>query len=507
MGLGRSRPVNRSTVIVVGLALVLAACDASVETTPRAAPAAAIAVSAEVVADATAVRLLFVGDVMLGRRVRAIAEADPDGLFADVEREVRVADLAFANLESPLTLRQHTSPNPYALEADPATALIVAAAGFDVLGIANNHAGDAGPSSVLDTMKAVSDAGMTAVGGGRDAIAAWEPVLVDVSGLTLALFAFDVSGHGLAAVDEPGVASWDAGHAEAAVREARAIADVVVAGIHGGLEFWQDVDPQLEPVARDLASWDVDIVWGHGPHVSQPVSLSNAHGARSTVIATSLGNFLFDQQTEATSHGSILEVLVDGGGVVAWRTGHKHHDDLRVHFVGWDLPVGDAGLIDGDWWNLTRDLPVDAVEARTPGFPHGDAFAASAGDITGSGTDEVLVSYRHPLSEADWDPRPLATDPSGRSAHIGVFGSDWTPVWMSRRPPHPVGLLAACDGSAAFAYISLDDPSVVATGAGVWNGFGFTLAPDLAGPGTPSCADIDHDGGLDAVVVDRTTGS
>ena len=42
-----------------------------------------------------------------------------------------------------------------------------------------------------------------AVGGGRDANAAWEPVLVNVSGLTLALFAFDVSGHGLAAADEP----------------------------------------------------------------------------------------------------------------------------------------------------------------------------------------------------------------------------------------------------------------------------------------------------------------
>lgn len=52
----------------------------------------------------------------------------------------------------------------------------------------------------------------------------------------------------------------------------------------------------------------------------------------------------------------------------------------------------------------------------------------------------------------------------------------------------------------------LDDPTVVATGAGIWNGFGFTLSPDLPGSGTPSCADIDHDGALDAVVVDRDSG-
>jgi len=499
--------VRTTPLVAVGLLLAASACSGTADATPLVSDAVDRPASRVAGPDESTARLLFVGDLMLGRRVAPVAEADPQGLFADVERVIRGADLSFANLESPLTTRPHTSANPYVLEADPAVAPILSAAGFDVLGIANNHAGDAGPASILDTIEAVSGAGMAAVGGGEDADAAWAPLLVDVSGLTIAALAFDISGHGLAASDGPGVASWDPGRAEAIVREARAIADVVVAGIHGGLEFWQDVDPILEPVAHDLATWGVDIVWGHGPHVAQPVSVARADDIRSTVIATSLGNFLFDQQTEETSHGSILEVLVDGDGVVAWRTGHKHHGDLRVHFVGWDLPVGDAGLVDGDWWNLARGLPVDAVSASTTGFPFGDPLAASAGDITGSGGEEILVSYRHPATSPDWDPRPLATDTSGRSAHIGVFGSDWTPVWMSRRPPHPVGALTACDESAAFAYTTLDEPAVVATGAGVWNGFGFTLAPDLVGPGTAACADIDHDGDLDAVVVDRTPGT
>ena len=78
------------------------------------------------------------------------------------------------------------------------------------------------------------------------------------------------------------------------------------------------------------------------------------------------------------------------------------------------------------------------------------------------------------------------------------------PVWMSRRPPHPVGVLTACDGSAAFGYTTLDDPAVVATGAGIWNGFGFTLAQDLPGSGTPACSDVDRDGTLDPVIVGRS---
>ncbi len=503
--------MNRSYARAIGLSLVMTACAATVDAIPPVpttadVPAAAAAhapasVTGEV--ESKAVRLLFVGDLMLGRRVAPIAEADPEGLFADVERVVESADLAFANLESPLTTRPHTSENPYALEADPDTAVLIADAGFDVLGVANNHAGDAGPNSILDTIEAVTGAGMRTVGGGHDIDAAWEPLIVDVSGWEVAIFAFDVSRQGLAAGNGPGIASWDPVRAEAVVRDARSNADLVVAGIHGGIEFWPDIDPQLSPVADQLTSWGVDVVWGHGPHVSQPLSVSRPHDGRPAVIATSLGNFLFDQQSEETSNGSILEVLADAEGVIAWRIGHKHHDDLRVHFIGWDLPVGDAALVDGDWWNLTREVALATTGASVAGFPFGDAGAASKEDLTGDGAAEILVSYRHPLRDVDWDPRPLDTDASGRSAHLGAFETDWTPIWMSRRPPHPIGTLAACDGSAAFGYTTLDEPTIVATGAGVWNGFGFTVAPDLPGPGTPSCADVDHDGRLDAVVVDR----
>jgi hypothetical protein len=69
--------------------------------------------------------------------------------------------------------------------------------------------------------------------------------------------------------------------------------------------------------------------------------------------------------------------------------------------------------------------------------------------------------------------------------------------------PHPVGALAACDRSVALAYTGSDDPGVVATGAAVWNGFALSPAPELPGPGTPGCADVDEDGRLDPVILGR----
>ena len=90
---------------------------------------------------------LFAGDVMLGRGVAPVAAADPHALFAGVRDEISAADLAVANLESPLTLRRHLPAfGPNALEARPASAALLRGAGFDALAIANNHAGDAGPA-------------------------------------------------------------------------------------------------------------------------------------------------------------------------------------------------------------------------------------------------------------------------------------------------------------------------------------------------------------------------
>jgi hypothetical protein len=222
------------------------------------------------------------------------------------------------------------------------------------------------------------------------------------------------------------------------------------------------------------------------------------------VVATSLGNFLFDQQVAPQSTGMILETLVGRDGVTAWRRGRTRGDDLRVHFEEWLVPGGDAALVDGDWWSAAA-MPITRSRAETLlEFAYGDVVAATVGDVAGDGGLRVLVSYRHPQREVPADPRPQAVDAEGRTAHIGVFEVDGTPVWMSHRPPHAVGDLVVCDGAAMFAYTDITDPAaVVAIGAGVWNGFGFTLAPELEGDGTIGCTDIDGDGRLEPIVANR----
>ena len=100
-------------------------------------------------------------------------------------------------------------------------------------------------------------------------------------------------------------------------------------------------------------------------------------------------------------------------------------------------------------------------------------------------------------------------DAQGRSAHLGVYEpGGLVEVWVAGTVLLPIADLEICDGSLAIIHDQLDNPTVIAAGAWIWNGFGFDTAPDIpgggdSGGGHPACADIDGDGQTDPVIVAR----
>lgn len=453
------------------------------------------------------VSIALVGDIMLGRGVAPIAAADPSGVFEHTRLVLRTPDLAMGNLESPLTLRAHSSPTPYALEADPVTAHLLSDTGFDVMSLANNHAGDAGPEGVLDTIEAVREAQMAPLGAGPNRATAATPLRLAAQHLEVAVLAFDLTGMGLVAGRGAGVAAWDPETARRLVEEAAGRSDLIIVSIHGGVEYLTESDPRIVEAAKSLVGWGADIVWGHGPHVVQPVITMPGPDQRTSVVATSLGNLLFDQRGPLTGQGAILEVLAGPEGVFAFRVGSTSHHDLRVHFEQWNPPEANAVLFDGEWWSLVSDPEVSPQPAiRMKAFGWGEVISAAGGNITGGG-DEVVVSFRHTpgphpvregLTDIDW------VDARGLSPHLGIYrAEDLSPIWVAGMVPAPVAGLAACDGVIAMAYSTLDAPEIVATGAAYWRPFGLQAVDRLPGPGTPACADVDGDGDLEAVVIGR----
>lgn len=452
------------------------------------------------------ISITLVGDMMLGRGVAPIAAQDPSGLFEDVRWIMRASDIAAGNLESPLTSSEHQF-GPYALEADPVLAEVVSAAGFDVMSLANNHSGDAGAEGLLETVEVLEAAGMRTVGFGIDRSSAAAATRFEVGGTKVAFLAFDASGGGLAASTGPGVAKWDESGARMAVEGAAADSDLLVVSLHGGVEYLPESDPRMLAIGERLTGWGADVVWGHGAHVAQPVLARRTDDGKPNLIATSLGNFIFDQTGPQTGKGMVMQLLADQSGLIAYRLGSTSHADRRVRWQGWELPEADAVLLRGEWWTLVRD--VQALPNTRPtlgGFPWGTVVAASEGRLTGD-VPEIVVSFRkipgpHPvrdgLADLQW------VDAGGRTAHVGIYtASDLSPTWVAGMIPAPVAGLAVCDGSVALAYSSFDDPATVATGAAVWRQIGLDAAETLSGRGRPGCVDVDSDGVTDPVILDR----
>ena len=435
---------------------------------------------------------IFSGDVMLGRGVAHLVATDPNGVFGGIAGELRSADFTVSNLESPLTNRPHRySHGPNALEARPGIGIVNSwpLPGSMVMAIANNHAGDAGPKTVPDTMRALGDTHLGTIGAGRNLAAAYTPYLETIHGVRIAFLSFDDTGEGpRAGPAEPGVAWWDPARVRPAVARARAEADVVVVGLHGGSDYDPTTDPWLLHLGRLLAGWGADIVWGTGPHVVQPTELVPGRDGRQTVVATSLGNLVFDQHIPGTRTGELLEVLVGRNGVRAYRLGATAQEDSNaVDFRRWRQPHGDAAALEGEWWSLARRVTParGANPGRLAGFP-GEVVAAATGDPEGNGSRQLAVSFWRPYRRTDVNAlisRAQLVNRHGLTAHVGIYAPDKSRerLWVAGTLLEPVVRLAACDGALAVGYSTLNGTAVVGASAWEWRGFGFSPLAELPG--------------------------
>jgi len=235
--------------------------------------------------------LACVGDVMLGRGVAQALDGDWGSAFAEARPWLAGADLACGNLESPLTTAAQLS-NGYDLRALPEAAHALAAAGFDVVSLANNHGLDAGPKGLSETLAALQRVGIVGM-----------PAIFDVGSrqAQVAWLAFDDT-----------LAPLDRSAAERAVAAAARSADLVVVSIHWGGEYQSAPSERQRAVAEWLTQSGADLIIGHGPHVVQPVEHIGGGW-----VAYSLGNFLFDAPYPADlCWGAILQVQVRAGRVI-----------------------------------------------------------------------------------------------------------------------------------------------------------------------------------------------
>ncbi|MEW6094277.1 MAG: CapA family protein [Chloroflexota bacterium] len=252
--------------------------------------------------------LALLGDINLGRGVHPSADS-----FAYLTSHLSAADLALANLESPLGQDVAADTTGYNLCAPADRAAFLADWNLDLLSLANNHQNDcalsgggnevsAAVEGRLATQSILAAYGLTGLGP--------EPPKLEINGLTLAFFAFDDISIPL-----------DAVAAAQAIRFAHEEGALVVVSVHWGVEYQAAPTDWQEALARQFAEAGADLVWGHHPHVLQraewiqPPAGSGPAGG-STLVLYSLGNALFDQGgLDDTRQSALVLVTMNSDGV------------------------------------------------------------------------------------------------------------------------------------------------------------------------------------------------
>ena len=101
---------------------------------------------------------------------------------------------------------------------------------------------------------------------------------------------------------------------ETDIQQAKELSDVVVVSMHFGNEYERMPNESQKELAQFIADAGAHIIFGHHPHVLQPVDFIRSKEGHDTFVAYSLGNFLAAQEAKHDHHrriGGIVQVEVE----------------------------------------------------------------------------------------------------------------------------------------------------------------------------------------------------
>jgi hypothetical protein len=240
------------------------------------------------------VSIIGVGDIMMGsnHETGVLPPSDGAGLMEEVQDVLAGADITFGNLEGVLmdsggTPKTCRDPKVCYVFRTPVKFVDnLRRAGFDLMSIANNHAGDFGDLGRNSTMVTLGDAGIEFAGQLQKPIAT-----VERSGIKYGLAAF--------APNSNCVNLNDIEFAKKVVAKLDSMVDIVIVSFHGGAEgpqyqhvprktelFYGENRGDVYAFAHAVIDAGADVVFGHGPHHTRGVEVY-----KDRFIAYSLGNF------------------------------------------------------------------------------------------------------------------------------------------------------------------------------------------------------------------------
>jgi len=254
-----------------------------------------------------------VGDILLDRGIRrSIVAEDVDHPFEKISDFINAFDLAFCNLECPISTRGKSTGKIYCFRADTNFFSGVKNAGFNVFSLANNHIIDWGEQACLDTRELIEKNELYTFGAGKDQNEALKPCIIRLNGLR---FAF-LGSVGIPLKDmiwpmkKSGPAQATLAQLIESINAVRKDVDYVIVSMHWGTEYEHIPRSHQITWAHGLIDAGADLVIGHHPHVLQSIEIY-----KKRIILYSLGNFVFDQRKLYQKQSGVFSCIFKRGHI------------------------------------------------------------------------------------------------------------------------------------------------------------------------------------------------
>lgn len=440
--------------------------------------------------DHSEVRLLFTGDILLSRNVKAELNFRKTFPWEHLRNRFHPADLVIGNLEGAVGSAgdqlNHLSGSPV-FAIDSSDIELLYKAGFKMITIENNHIFDLGTEGKARTISTLQKNHIKPISFENS------PNFIRVKGLVLSFIAINLIPNKHRMKQQlPAIGL------KQKLRLAQSLSNLVIVSIHWGSELLEWPNKEQRDAAEWLTSNGADIILGSHPHVVQKPELINGKP-----VFFSLGNHLFDQKYPETKKGLVAEITIKNGKVycAGFKTGNRknsfypeflEYDDFSLKpllFRGHLFTVNDLTLIpfsiDGSNKIVLQAFKKGNLIWNSHPMPLVSIFKFSAGE----GKDNLLTLEKHYSTidnETNIRPYVYSIDHEGLLARWRGSALAW-PLLDAVVSPDNDQILCALHRGDAFIMIG-NEHKQKRIAAYQWNGFGFKGLSDSVT--CKSCKDV-----------------
>lgn len=258
--------------------------------------------------------ILIGGDIYPAGAIQpAFLEGNAGAILHDLSGEVAGADLAIANLECPL-IAEHTpiaKAGPI-LGAPSGCIRGFAAMQWDVLNLANNHSFDHGSRGLADTIHSIHGAGLDCVGVGENLVRAGTPLVKDIEGRRIVLYAMADHEFSAAGRNAAGANPLDLVECVHAIRLHKREGFFIVL-VHGGNEYYPYPSPDMVKRCRFMIEMGADAVVCCHAHCPLPWEI---YAGRPIVYG--MGNLVFESSHDKPDgwyEGYLAQLTLQGSEI------------------------------------------------------------------------------------------------------------------------------------------------------------------------------------------------